>query len=95
MGMALTFNAVYALLSSPAGSLSDRIGRRALVLTGWLVYGIIYIGFALAHTGAQIWVLFAFYGIYYALTEGTTRALIADLSPLPNVAQPMVSFMLQ
>jgi MFS family permease len=84
MGMALTFNAVYALLSSPAGSLSDRIGRRALVLTGWLIYGIIYIGFALAHTGAQIWVLFAFYGIYYALTEGTTRALIADLIPAPQ-----------
>jgi MFS family permease len=84
MGMALTFNAVYALLSSPAGSLSDRIGRRTLVLMGWLIYGIIYIGFALAHTGAQIWVLFACYGIYYALTEGTTRALIADLIPAPQ-----------
>ena len=84
MGMSLTFNAVYALLSSPAGSLSDRIGRRALILTGWLIYGIIYIGFALAHTGAQIWVLFAFYGIYYALTEGTARALIADLVPAPQ-----------
>ncbi len=79
MGMLLTFNAVYALLSSPSGSLSDRIGRRKILLTGWLVYCVIYLGFALARTGFQIWIMFGFYGIYYALTEGTARALVADL----------------
>jgi len=79
MGMLMTFNAVYALLAGPLGSLSDRIGRRKLMLLGWTVYGLIYLGFALSHTGAQIWVLFGFYGIYYALTEGIAKALVADI----------------
>lgn len=81
MGMLMTFNAVYSILSGPAGSLSDRIGRRKLILAGWLVYGLIYLGFALARTGGQVWVLFGLYGIYYALTEGTAKALVADLVP--------------
>ncbi len=81
MGMLMTFNAVYALLSGPAGALSDRIGRSRLILFGWLVYGLIYLGFALSHTGAAIWVLFGLYGVYYALTEGAAKALIADLVP--------------
>ncbi len=81
MGMLLTFNAVYSLLSSPAGSLSDKIGRRRLILTGWLVYGLIYLGLALARAGWQVWVLFGIYGFYYATTEGVAKALIADLVP--------------
>ena len=81
LGMLLTFNAVYALLSGPAGSLSDRIGRRALVLGGWLVYAVIYLGLAVAGGGWQIWTLFGFYGIYYGLTEGATHALVADFVP--------------
>ena len=81
MGMLLTFNAVYALLSGPAGSLSDRIGRRKMLLSGWLAYCAIYLGFAAANRGAQIWLLFSAYGIYYALTEGTARAYVADLMP--------------
>lgn len=79
MGMLMTFNAVYAILSGPAGSLSDKIGRRKLILGGWLVYGLIYLGFASSTSGTQVWALFAFYGIYYALTEGTARAFVADL----------------
>jgi len=81
MGMLMTFNAVYSILSGPAGSLSDRIGRRKLMLAGWMHYGLIYLGFALARSGAQVWVLFGMYGIYYALTEGTAKALVADLVP--------------
>jgi MFS family permease len=81
MGMLMTFNVVYSLLSGPAGSLSDRVGRRKLMLAGWLVYGLIYLGFALARNGAQMWILFGLYGIYYALTEGTAKALVADLVP--------------
>jgi len=81
MGMLMTFNAVYSLLSGPLGSLSDRLGRKKLMLTGWLVYGLVYLGLAISRTGGQVWALFGLYGIYYALTEGTAKALVADLVP--------------
>jgi MFS family permease len=81
MGMLMTFNAVYSLLAGPLGSLSDRIGRRRLMLIGWTIYGLVYLGFAISNTGAQIWVLFGIYGIYYALTEGVAKALVADIVP--------------
>ncbi len=79
LGMLLTFNAIYTLLSSPAGALSDRIGRKGLILAGWTIYGLVYLCLALAKTGFQVWLFFSLYGIYYALTEGTARAYIADL----------------
>jgi len=81
MGMAMTFNAVYAILAGPLGSLSDRIGRRWLMLAGWTVYGLVYLGIGISHTGAEIWVLFSIYGVYYALTEGVAKALVADIVP--------------
>ncbi|MFZ2098408.1 MAG: MFS transporter [Anaerolineales bacterium] len=81
MGMLMTFNAIYALLAGPLGSLSDRVGRRKLMLIGWTIYGLVYLGFALSHTGVQIWILYAIYGIYYALTEGVAKALVADIVP--------------
>jgi MFS family permease len=81
MGMLMTFNAIYALLAGPFGSLSDRIGRRKLMLAGWILYGLVYLGFALSNTGAQVWILFGIYGIYYALTEGVAKALVADIVP--------------
>jgi len=81
LGMLLTFNAVYTLIASPAGALSDRIGRRAVLISGWVVYGLIYLGFAAANTGAQIWLFYGIYGLYYALTEGASRAFVADLVP--------------
>jgi MFS family permease len=81
IGMALTFNFVYALLAGPLGSLSDKIGRRKLIIGGWIAYGLVYLGFAVSQTGGQVWALFAFYGIYYAATEGVAKALIADLVP--------------
>jgi MFS family permease len=81
MGMALTFNAVYTICAGPFGALSDRIGRRKLILGGWIAYGLVYLGLALSRTGWQVWMLFAFYGLYYAATEGAARALVADLVP--------------
>ena len=81
LGMLLTFNAVYTLIASPAGALSDRIGRRSVLIAGWVVYGAIYLGFALSDTGAQIWLFYGVYGLYYALTEGASRAYVADLVP--------------
>lgn len=81
MAMLLTFNLVYALFSTPFGSLSDRFGRRRLLLAGWFTYSLIYLGFALAQSGWQVWLLYGLYGLYYAANEGVARAFIADLIP--------------
>jgi MFS family permease len=81
LGMLVVFNLVYALVSTPAGSLSDRIGRKRMVVGGWLLYALIYLGFGLAQTGLHIWGLYTFYGFYYGLTYGTTKALVADVVP--------------
>jgi MFS family permease len=79
LGMLITFNVVYALVSGPAGALSDRVGRRQLIVGGWLVYGLIYLGFVATTQAWQIWALYAGYGVYYGATEGTAKALVADL----------------
>jgi MFS family permease len=81
MGMLIVFNAIYMLLSTPAGSLSDRIGRRRVIIGGWLIYAAVYFGFALAQDAWHIATLYALYGVYYAFAYGTAKALIADLVP--------------
>jgi MFS family permease len=79
--MMAVFNLIYSLISTPAGRLSDRIGRRRMIIAGWLVYAIIYFGFALAQGSWQIFALYITYGFYYGLTYGTINALLADLVP--------------
>jgi len=77
----LAFNLVYALLSTPAGSLSDRFGRKRVIIAGWLLYAAVYLGFALTDGGTQIAALYLCYGAYYGLTMGTAKAFVADLAP--------------
>ena len=79
LAMLITFNLIYTLISTPAGALSDRIGRRKIIVGGWLVYAAIYLGFALAGKGWHVWVLYAIYGLYYGLAYGTTKAMVADI----------------
>jgi MFS family permease len=72
-------NIVYGSLSLPAGIISDKVGRIPMITLGWLVYGLCYLGFALAKSAWQVWPLFALYGIFYAASEGVVSALIADM----------------
>ena len=73
------FNLIYALAAVPFGSLSDKIGRLPTLVMGWGAYTLVYLGFALASAPIVIWFLYAFYGIYYATSEGVSRALLADI----------------
>ncbi len=82
MLMLMTFNFIYASLSGPLGAWSDKIGRRRLIIGGWIAYGLVYLGLALSKTGWHVWVLYALYGIYYAATDGVGRALVADFVPV-------------
>lgn len=77
----LLMNVTYLLISYPAGRLSDQIGRRTLLVAGYLIYGLVYIGFAVANSSeALIW-LFGIYGLYIGLTEGIEKAFLADMAP--------------
>jgi MFS family permease len=79
--MLAVYNLVVAVVATPAGSLSDRIGRRKLIIGGWLVYAAIYFGFALAQSAWHIWLLYITYGLYFGLAFGTANAMVADLVP--------------
>ena len=75
----LIMNLVYALASWPAGALSDKIGRKNLIISGLFVYTLVYLGFAFATRSIHIWILFGIYGLYYGLANGSMRAYVADL----------------
>jgi MFS family permease len=79
--MLVLFNIVYASISVPAGVLSDKLGRKWLIILGWLVYALVYLGFAMATKMWQVWVLFAAWGVYIGFFEGVARAFAADLVP--------------
>jgi MFS family permease len=75
------FHVVKMFSSMPFGALSDRIGRRGVIVAGWGVYALTYTGFALAVSGLHVWLLFAVYGLFYGLTEGVEKAFLTDMSP--------------
>ncbi len=80
----LVYNIVYGAVSYPAGRLSDRIGRKRLLVAGYVFYGLVYLGFASvsgpSHAWA-LWVLFGIYGLYSGFTDGIEKALVSDLAP--------------
>jgi MFS family permease len=67
------------LFSLIGGDLSDRIGRKTLIFLGWIVYALVYAGFGFMTAPWQAWALFIIYGVYFGLTEGVEKALVADL----------------
>jgi MFS family permease len=72
---------VKATVSPIGGHLSDRLSRRGIIATGWLVYAAVYGGFAMATSRSVLVALFLVYGVYYGLTEGVEKAVVADLAP--------------
>lgn len=84
----LAYNIVYAIASYPAGRLSDRFGRKPLLVAGYLAYGLIYLAFAVDN-GYLLLPLFGLYGLYIAMTEGVEKALVSDLAPL-NLRATMI-----
>ena len=89
LGMSLTavvlayvvYNTLYSLLAFPLGDLSDRVGKRPVLVGGLAVYGCVYLGLALINGSAGVWPLFAIYGVYIAATEGVARSFVSDLAP--------------
>jgi len=80
----LVYNLTYALSSYPAGRWSDTIGRKWLLVTGYAVYGMVYLGFGWATPEIGpwlVWILFGLYGIYSGVTDGIEKALVSDLAP--------------
>jgi MFS family permease len=75
------FNFTYSIFSTPAGIISDKIGPKKVLLTGFLLFSAIYLFFGLTNVSFLLWLLFPFYGIYMALTEGVGKAYVSNLVP--------------
>jgi MFS family permease len=75
------FHAVKTATGVPGGALADRAGRVPAITIGWLVYCVSYAGFAFVSAPLAVWALFAFYALFFGLTEGSERAFVADLVP--------------
>jgi MFS family permease len=75
----IVLHIVKSTTAMPGGMLSDRKGRKQVIVVGWLVYAVIYALFAVSGSAGWVWTLFGVYGIYYGLTEGAERAFMAEL----------------
>lgn len=80
------YNLTYAALSYPAGRVSDRLGRRRVFAVGMVVFAVVYLGFGLTTSATWLWLLLPIYGCYTALTDGVSRAWVADLVPATDRA---------
>ena len=73
----LVFNMVSAAFSTPAGIIADRVGKRRVIMASYIIFALIFIGFAMATASAHIWLLFMAYGFFVAINEGVQRAYVA------------------
>jgi len=78
------YNIIYASSSYPIGKISDKFGKKNIFISGLLIFSLVYLGFAIISHEIIIWILFAFYGIYAAATEGIAKAWVSDLIPDQN-----------
>lgn len=74
----ILYNLIYALFSTPAGSISDKIGAKKVFLIGIVIFVLVYLGFAFNKNPLWVWILFAAYGFYIALTDGVSKALVGS-----------------
>jgi MFS family permease len=81
MGLWVLLHLSKIAFSVPGGALSDRLGRRPIIVLGWAVYALVYLGMSSVAEQWQFWALLLAYGIYYGMTEGTEKALVADFVP--------------
>ncbi|HJH25227.1 MAG TPA: MFS transporter [Methanophagales archaeon] len=86
------FNTFYALLAIPFGTLSDRIGRRKVLIFGYFLFSVTCLGFAFFDSLAAFLVLFPLYGVVYAMIDGNQRAFVSDLSTEELRATALGSF---
>jgi MFS family permease len=73
---------VKSISSYPFGILSDKIGRKKVITAGWIIYSLVYFGFAFANSTYHIFILFCIYGLFFGLTEGVEKAFVSDLVPI-------------
>ena len=81
IGLWVALHASKIAFSFPGGILSDKLGRRPIIVTGWIVYALVYLGMALVVQQWLFWALILAYGIYYGMTEGVEKALVCDFVP--------------
>jgi MFS family permease len=74
-------NLVKSIFGTWLSGLSDRVGRKPLIVAGWLLYAAVYFGFSRATVAWHAWALVGAYGLFYSMTEGTEKALVADIVP--------------
>lgn len=74
-------HAIKALITMKGGMLSDQLGRRTLIISGWVIYAVVYAGFAFSQTVYALVTWFLIYSAYAAAVEGSEKALVADLTP--------------
>ena len=74
-----------AIFSTLGGHISDKLGRKTMIICGWVVYFLTYFGFAFADVPYMIWVLFVFYGLFFGFTEGVEKAFVCDMVPKDNL----------
>ncbi len=75
----LAFNMVSAALSTPAGIMADRVGKRRMILASYIIFALIFVGFAAASSSLHAWLLFIAYGVFVAINEGVQRAYVATI----------------
>src|SRR5580765_1341873 len=87
----MTLHVSKVVSSLIGGDLSDKVGRKKVIIAGWVIYAAVYAGFAFVSSAWQAWALFIIYGTYFGLTEGVEKAFVADMVPRQNAAPPTAS----